>query len=121
MKIAVTATGKSLDEQVDQRFGRCRWFLIVDTDSLDYEAVENTSAELGGGAGIQAAQLVSGQEVKYVLTGNCGPNAFRTLQAAGIKVVTGVRGTVRQAVEQFKAGEFSNSSGPNVPGHFGQK
>ena len=119
MKIAITARGNDLDSQVDPRFGRCAAFLVVDTDSMEFEALENASAGAAGGAGIQAAQLVADRDVKAVLTGNCGPNAFRTLQAAGIEVITGVSGTVRDAAERYKAGALTSTEGPNVASHFG--
>lgn len=119
MKVAVTSTGRTLDDKVDPRFGRSPYFLLVDTDDMKAEALQNPNAALGGGAGIQAAQLMSEREVKAVLTGNCGPNAFRTLQAAGIEVISGVSGTVRKAVEGYVSGEYSSSNSPNVADHFG--
>ena len=119
MKIAVTASGPTLDANVDPRFGRCAHFLIVDTDTLDFEAVENPNVALGGGAGIQSAQLVATRDVKFVLTGNCGPNAHETLSAAGIGVIPGCSGTVRDAVERFKAGQLNAASEPNVASHTG--
>jgi len=119
MKIAVTSTGPSLDDSVEARFGRCAYFLIIDTDTMQYEAIENPNIALGGGAGIQSAQLMSEKGVTTVLTGNCGPNAFNVFGQAGIQVIAGVSGPVRNAVEQFKTGAFSSASGPNVASHFG--
>ena len=119
MKIAVTAKGKTLEDLVDPRFGRCLVFLIVDTETLATEAIENANVALGGGAGIQSAQLMAEHDVKVVLTGNCGPNAYQTLNAAGIEVIVGVSGRIRDAVEQFKAGSLSSTQGPNVASHFG--
>jgi len=119
MKIAVTSTGPSLDDNVEARFGRCAYFLIIDTDTMQYEAIENPNIALGGGAGIQSAQLMSEKGVTTVLTGNCGPNAFDVFGQAGIQVIVGVSGPVRGVVEQFKTGTFSSASGPNVASHFG--
>ena len=119
MKIAVTARGDDFDSQVDPRFGRCATFLVVDTESMEFEAAPNANASAGGGAGIQSAQLVADRDVGVVLTGNCGPNAFRTLEAAGIEVIVGVSGTVREAVEQYKSGALSAVSKANVGSHFG--
>jgi predicted Fe-Mo cluster-binding NifX family protein/NAD-dependent dihydropyrimidine dehydrogenase PreA subunit len=119
MKIAVTSTGPTLDDNVEARFGRCPYFLIIDTDTMQYEAIENPNIALGGGAGIQSAQLMSEKGVTTVLTGNCGPNAFNVFGQAGIQVIVGVSGVVRNAVEQFKTGDFSSASGPNVASHFG--
>jgi len=119
MKIAVTSTGPTLDDNVEARFGRCPYFLIIDTDTIQLEAIENPNMALGGGAGIQSAQLMSEKGVTAVLTGNCGPNAFNVFGQAGIQVIIGINGPVRNAVEQFKRGAFSSASQPNVASHFG--
>ncbi len=119
MKIAVTARGKKLDDAVDPKFGRCPYFLIVETETLDIEPIENPGIVLGGGAGVQSAQLMAEHDVKTVLTGNCGPNAHRTLAAAGIDVIVGVNGTIREAVDKFKSGTLSAAREPNVDSHFG--
>ncbi len=119
MKIAITAAGTTLDAQVDPRFGRCPCFLIVETDDLSFEAVENPNLSLGGGAGIQSAQLMAEKGVKHVLTGNCGPNAHQTLAAAGIGIVVGCSGIVRAAVEKYKAGQLAPTTAPNVASHHG--
>lgn len=119
MKIAVTAMGPTLDASVDPRFGRCPYFVFVETEDMSFEARENTNVMRGGGAGIQSAQWMSDQGVECVLTGNCGPNAYRTLEAAGIKVVIGCSGTVREAVERHRPGSGTPTSQPNVPSHFG--
>lgn len=119
MRIAVTAVEPRLDAEVDPRFGRCPFFLIVETDNLSFEAIDNQNQALGQGAGIQSARLLAERGVKYVLTGNCGPNAHQTLTAAGIGVIVGCSGTVRNVVEQFAAGRLQPASVPNVPGHTG--
>ena len=119
MKVAVTATGNTLESEVDPRFGRCQWFLIVNTDDLTHEAVSNASMSAGGGAGVQSGQLMADRDVKCVLTGNCGPNAFSTLNAAGIQVITGVSGVARDAVERFKSGALAAADGANVGSHAG--
>jgi len=119
MIVAVTATGPTLDHTVEPRFGRCPYFLIINSETLAFEALQNPNAALGGGAGPQSAQLMHSQGVKVVLTGNCGPNAFQTFGAAGIEVITGVAGTVRDAVAQYRMGKLQSSSAPNVKSHFG--
>ena len=119
MKICVTSEGKTLDSKVDPRFGRCQFFVIVDTDTLDFEAVENQNAQFSGGAGIQSGQLMASKGVKAVLTGNVGPNAFQTLQAGGIKIYTGLSGKVRDAVEKYKSGELKTTENPSVGSKFG--
>ena len=119
MKVCVTATEKSLDAAIDPRFGRCACFLIVDTDSLEVETLENPNVALGGGAGIQSAQMVAGAGVEAVLTGNCGPNAYSALAAANIKLIVGCSGSVRDAVEAYKAGKLNAADQPNVGSKFG--
>lgn len=119
MKICITSEGGNLDSKVDPRFGRCQYFIIADTDTLAFEAIGNPNIESMGGAGIQSAQLVASKKVKAVVTGNVGPNAFQTLQAAGIEVCTGASGTVKEAVDKYKKGEFKTVSGPSVGSHSG--
>jgi predicted Fe-Mo cluster-binding NifX family protein len=119
MKIAVSSTGPDLDAQVDPRFGRAQYLLVIDIDTLEFEALQNPNVAAGGGAGIQTAQMIAAKGAQAVLTGNCGPNAYRTLEAAGITVHVGATGTVREAVERFKRGEFQATAAPSVPGHFG--
>jgi len=119
MKIAISATGPTLDADVDPRFGRCQYFIIADPDTMEFESLENTNAMAGGGAGISTAQTIAGKGVQTVLTGNCGPNAFQVLSAAGIQVITGVSGKVKDAIQTYKSGGFQSSSQPNVGDHFG--
>jgi len=84
MKIAVTATEGSLDAAMDPRFGRCPYFVIVETDDLSFEAVENSNAMLGGGAGVQSAQLIAGKGVTSILTGNRVNRADQHTAAASV-------------------------------------
>jgi predicted Fe-Mo cluster-binding NifX family protein len=114
MKVAVSSTGPGLDAEIDPRFGRCSYFVIVDSDSMEFESIENPNVMAAGGAGIQSAQLVAEKGAGILLTGHCGPNAFQTLQAAGIPVCVGVAGTVREAVENYKKGEISPAEGPSA-------
>ena len=119
MKIAVSATGPSLDAQVDPRFGRCQYFVIVDPDTMQFEAIENSNAMAPGGAGIATAQMIGSKGVESVLTGNCGPNAYQVLSAAGIKVITGVAGKIEDAIEGYKSGKYQPGSQPSVATNFG--
>jgi len=119
MKIGITAQGSSLDSEVDPRFGRCEYFIIVDSDSLEFEVIENFSVEAASGAGVQSGQLVATKGVKAILTGNIGPNAFQVLQAAGIEVITGVSGKVKEAIEKYKRGELRAVESSNVNSKFG--
>lgn len=119
MKIGISATGTDLKASVDQRFGRCPYFLVVDIDSLHTTVIPNQQAGAGGGAGIQAAQELANAGVDVVISGNVGPNAFRTLQAAGIEVITGVRGAVTQAIDHYKKGHIAPDNKPSVGSHYG--
>ena len=119
MRIAISASGDNLETELDPRFGRCQYFIFVDTESMEFEALPNKGAGAMGGAGIQAAQNVADKKVEVVITGNVGPNAFQTLSAAGIKIITGVGGTVKDAIEKFNKGELKETPAPNVASHFG--
>ncbi|MCF8092106.1 MAG: NifB/NifX family molybdenum-iron cluster-binding protein [Desulfotignum sp.] len=119
MKLAVSSTGPDLSSDVDPRFGRASYILVVDTDTLAVEVIDNAAnKDAFKGAGIQAAAAVCDKGADILLTGFCGPNAFKTLDAAGVKVANDVSGTVQSAVERFKAGEFTFSSTPNTEGHW---
>jgi predicted Fe-Mo cluster-binding NifX family protein len=119
LKIAISATAPGLDAEVDPRFGRCQYFVLIDLDNMEFEAIENANLMASGGAGIASAQTVASKGVQIVLTGDCGPNAYRTLEAAGIQVVTGVSGNIRKAIERYKSGEFKTTSKPSVCSHSG--
>ncbi len=119
MKVAVTAKGKEIEDEVDPRFGRCPYFLIVDPDTMEFEALENQSAMAMGGAGPQASQAIFQMGVEVVITGNVGPNAFQALNAAGIKVMTGASGTVKDVVEKYKSGSLAEVGTATVGAHAG--
>lgn len=119
MKICVSAESNSLDAPIDPRFGRCPYFVIVDSENMQFEVIQNMASGATGGAGIQAAQTIASRGAKVLITGNVGPNAFQALSAAGIKIVTGAFGTVREVVEKYKRGELGETGAPTVGGHFG--
>jgi predicted Fe-Mo cluster-binding NifX family protein len=119
MKIAVSAKGKDLEAEVDPRFGRAAFIMIVDTDTLDYEALDNSAnSNAFKGAGIQAAGMVADHKAEVLLTGHCGPKAFSALKAAGVKVANEASGTVREAVQAFQDGRFSYAQDADVGGHW---
>ena len=119
MRIAVTSTGNELISDMDPRFGRAKYFVIVDPETLEYEVAENKqNLNLPQGAGIQAAKTVVEQKADVLISGNCGPKAFQVLKAAGVKVVTGAQGRVIDAVTQYKSGQLETTDGPNVEGHW---
>lgn len=120
MKICVTAGASGLDAPMDPRFGRCPFFVIVDTDSMSENSVANSNVNATSGAGIQAAQEISKQGAVALVTGNVGPNAMQTLSAAGIEVYQYQgAGSVREVVEKFKRGELTKIADASVPAHAG--
>lgn len=107
MKIAIATVGKTLDSPVDARFGRCPYFLIVDSKTDEFEAIENTAGQTFRGAGISAAQMIATKSVEVVMAGNFGPNAVNVLNSAGVKIFGGISGiTAKEAFEQYKKGEL---------------
>jgi predicted Fe-Mo cluster-binding NifX family protein len=119
MKVAVTAKGIQLTDEVDPRFGRAPYILIVDLETMEYEALDNSeNVNAFKGAGIQAATMVADKGAQVLLTGYCGPNAFKAVNAAGIKVVNDVTGTVETAVNDFKSGPAQYSESANTEGHW---
>lgn len=119
MKIAVCSMGNTIDSPADPRFGRCAYFIIAHTDTLEYEAMPNPAAAQGQGAGIAAAQMVASKGVEAVVAGNIGPNAFQALNAGGIKIYTWAGGTVRQAIDAVKSGALQPVASPSVQAHYG--
>lgn len=115
MKVAVSSSGQDLNSPIDPRFGRCAYFLLVDTNDMSFKVFDNQSAALGGGAGIQSAQFVVSKGASAVITGNCGPNATKAFSAAGIDVYLGNSGTVGDAVRKLKNGELTPAAKANVP------
>ncbi len=118
VRICVTSTGADLDSPVDPRFGRCAYFILVDPDTMQFEARPNDAAYTSGGAGIRAAQTVASSGVSAVITGSVGPNALPALLDASIQLYTVPSGTIRSVVEAFKRGELSPISAPG-PSHAG--
>ncbi len=122
MKLAITASGEGLKAETDQRFGRCAYFVVVDTASgALVESIDNKAAGLSGGAGPQAAQLLANSGVEAVALGNVGPNAVQALEAAKIKVYSGVEGTVEDTLKKFNEGKLTAVTGATVDPHSGMK
>jgi predicted Fe-Mo cluster-binding NifX family protein len=119
MKIIVTATKNNLDAPVDPRFGRCQYFIIVNTETFDYDVQENNQKNAIGGAGVQAAQTVANAKVDALVTGAVGPNAFETLKAANVKIFTGATGTVKDAIDAFIQGSLQETDTSTVKSHHG--
>ncbi len=119
MKIIVTAEGEGLGAQIDSRFARAKMFILVDTETLEVENFDNVQVlNVPQGAGIQAAKNVVERGAEAVLTGHCGPNAFRALKSAGIRIYLGAEGTVREAVESLKKGLYEEAGTQDVEGEW---
>jgi len=119
MKIAISVTGNDLSAEIDPRFGRARGFLFVDDDAEEFGYVANPNIDAAGGAGIQTAQMVVDRGTGAVITGNVGPNAYRVLDAAGVKVFTGASGTAERALAGYKEGKLSSAGSATVEEKFG--
>jgi predicted Fe-Mo cluster-binding NifX family protein len=119
MKVVVTSQGNEMTSEVDPRFGRANYFIVVDTNSGEHRVVDNTeNLNASQGAGVQAAQTVAGLKADAVITGHCGPRAFGILSSAGVKVYVGVEGTVEEAMTKFQGGNCVEADGPSVEGHW---
>lgn len=116
MQIAVSSTGNTMDSEVDQRFGRCEQFLIVNPDDNSYVFMANSGAAKHGGAGIETARVLMKLGVKAVLTGYVGPNAMKVLEVGKIRVYQNAGGTVREMVEKYRQGQLEPATGANAPG-----
>ena len=121
MKLAVSSSQKDLEAPLDPRFGRCPYFLIVETDSMSSESFENQSAAMGGGAGVQAAQFVASKGAEAVITGNCGPKAMQVLSAAGVQVFVGQSGVVKDLINAYQNGNLTSTTVANVSAHAGTR
>lgn len=119
MKIAVTSSSGDFDSEIDERFGRAGYFIIYDTEKDEFYSVDNSeNLNAMQGAGVQAASNVASENVDVVLTGHCGPKAFSTLKAAGIEVVTGMSGSIKEVVDEYRGGDYQKSDSPDVKGHW---
>lgn len=102
-KIAIASSGKTLESQVDPRFGRCRYFLIVDSETGKFEVLVNTADQMSRGAGVSAAQLVVDRKVEAVIAGNFGPKAISVLSQSGVKIIPVFGKTVKEALRAFES------------------
>ncbi|RLB79127.1 MAG: dinitrogenase iron-molybdenum cofactor biosynthesis protein [Deltaproteobacteria bacterium] len=119
MRLAVTAQGKELSSEIDIRFGRAQWLIVVDTETGDFEAHDNeVNLNVAQGAGIQTGRNIANLGVGAVVTGNVGPNAFKTLNAAAVKVFLAQNQTVQDAIDSFKKGNLKEVNQANVEGHW---
>ena len=119
MKIAVTTNGRDLDSQIDERFGRAPRFLIYEDETKEFSLVENEqNLNAPQGAGIQSAQTIEKSGAKVLITGNCGPKAFKALQIAGVEIYNVQAMSVRKALDEYANGQLKASNAANVEGHW---
>jgi predicted Fe-Mo cluster-binding NifX family protein len=121
MKLAISSLGDNLEAQVDPRFGRCQFIIIYDTETNNYEAIKNPNIMAAGGAGIQTAQFVADKNVEILITGHLGPNAFRTLEAANIKLFSVQQSSVKEAIDKYNGNQLSPIENQTVAGHYGMR
>jgi predicted Fe-Mo cluster-binding NifX family protein len=119
MKLAISADGPQLEAQLDARYGRCAYFIFVDTETHAWEASPNPAIDARGGAGTQAAQFIANQGAQAVISGHFGPNAFEALDAAGIKMYAAAAGRIESVVEEFSSGQLKKVTVPGASGHQG--
>ena len=118
MKVCISSNGNSGDSALDPRFGRAAYFIIADTETMEFEPIENSAAASGGGAGVTSGQLMMDKSVEAVITGNVGPNAMNVLEAANIGIFRGEPMSVKVNIEQFRKGKLEKIS-TTVPSHHG--
>lgn len=119
MKIAISTPGSKLDAPLDTRFGRAAKFIIYDLDSETFEVMDNRqNLNAAQGAGIQSAETVARSGAKVLVSGHCGPKAFRVLQAAGIQIFYSEGPTVAAALESYRQGSLAEAAGADVEGHW---
>ena len=120
MRVAIASSGKTLESQVDSRFGRCPYFLIIDSETEDFEVLENTAGQAPRGAGISAAQIIADKGAEAAIAGNFGPNAINVLSASKIKIFGGVFGIIaKEAIKQYKSGELKETTAVTTPSGMG--
>lgn len=117
MKICLTAITNNLDSQLDPTFGRCAYFIIIDSQTMKFKALKNKAAHVSEGAGVLAAQIMLDKEVKHVITGNIGPRAMQALKTAGIEVNIERDITVKDAIEKFRSKTLRKTNTPTVCGY----
>lgn len=119
MKLAITTSGQDLDSQVDSRFGRAQGFIIYDLETQEFEYVNNEqNLNAAQGAGIQAAQNVVDQGVDALVTGHCGPKAYRVLSEAKVKIFVGSQGTIKETIEMYNSNKLQEANDADVEGHW---
>ena len=117
MKIAISSHDGKFDTTFSLRFGRCEYFLFIDTETRNWETIPNPAATASGGAGSQVVQFLSKNGVEATITGHYGPTAFTALEAAGIQGFEAVDGTPEELLDKFLAGELKQVDAATGPSH----
>lgn len=119
MKIAISVSGGTMESPVDTRFGRAKNFMLYDSDTKEYSVHSNSqNLSAAQGAGIQSAQNVAELDADCVITGHCGPKAFRVLSEAEVSIFLGVSGTVRENIDKCLNGELEAADSADVKGRW---
>jgi len=119
MKVVVTSQGNDLNSMLDPRFGRAKYLIVVDIETGDFQVHDNIqNLNAAQGAGIQTGRNVVNLDAEAVITGNVGPKAFRTLNAANLKIYLANNQTVKEAVDSYNAGLLKQADNANVDGHW---
>ena len=119
MKVVISSLGEDLESDVDERFGRCSYFLVIDIENKeikDVKTIENTARMQAGGAGITAAEIVANEKPDAIITGNIGPKAFQIFEQLGIKIYQG-HGKIKDVVQDFMEGKLEELTGATGPQH----
>jgi predicted Fe-Mo cluster-binding NifX family protein len=112
MKIAISSSGGEYDKPFSSRFGRCNYFVIVESETRSWDVLSNPAATSRGGAGAQVVQFLSDNGIEAIISGSYGPNAFSALQAAGIQAYKASRGTPEELLDKFITGRLDQATGP---------
>ncbi len=126
MKIAISAVEPNLDSEIYPRFGRSQYFIIVDPETMEVESLSNPNIDASSGAGISTAQFIFNKGASVIITGTIGPKAHQALAATGVRILTGISGSIREAIASFRAGKlldntvFESGAGIGVSGGIGR-
>lgn len=120
MKIVISATSNKINQSFNPRFGRADYFILIDSETREWEATPNPAADASGGAGPQAVQFIADKGVEAVISGRYGPSAFSALEAATIQAYIAKEGTVTEVLDQFLAGELKSVTSATGPGMHGK-
>ena len=117
MKIAISSHNGKFDSPFSARFGRCEYFIFIDTDTNDWTSIENPAASASSGAGSHVVQFLISNGIEATITGRYGPTAFTALDVAGIQAFEAEEGTPEELLKRFLAGDLikvNEATGPKL-------